>query len=99
MEMNGDPAILINAFEVPSGADEAFIQGWERARDFLSRQPGFVSTALHQSLAPDADFRFVNIARWDSAEAFRAALAQPGFRELGRMPFPSHPTLYREVRQ
>lgn len=47
------------------------------------QQPGFGSTTLHQALAPDADFRFVNVARWESAEAFRAAVAQTGFKEAG----------------
>jgi heme-degrading monooxygenase HmoA len=99
MDEQTDSVILINAFEVPAGEDDNFIRGWERARDFLRRQPGFVSTALHQSLAPDADFRFVNVAHWESAEAFRAAMAQSGFRESGAMPYQFHPALYRVVRQ
>ena len=76
MQAQADPLVLINAFEVPPGADDDFLQGWERARDFLSTQPGYVSTALHQSLSPTADFRFVNVGRWRSAEEFRAATGQ-----------------------
>jgi hypothetical protein len=34
--MNPEPVVLINAFEVPEGEDEAFLDGWERQREFLS---------------------------------------------------------------
>jgi hypothetical protein len=44
--MNSDPAVLINAFEVPDGADEAFLQAWESARAFLRTQPGYLSARL-----------------------------------------------------
>jgi heme oxygenase (mycobilin-producing) len=96
MDGNGGPVVLINLFEVPEGADEAFIAAWERARDFLAAQDGYRSTELHQSLGPDAEFRFVNVAEWASAGAFQAATGQPDFP--GReMPFPAHPGLYQVV--
>jgi heme oxygenase (mycobilin-producing) len=89
---------LINPFEVPSDADEAFIAGWEQARDFLASKDGYRATALHQALRPDADFRFVNVASVDSPEVWRTAVSDPGFP--GRnMPFPSHPALYEVVRE
>jgi heme-degrading monooxygenase HmoA len=96
MDGNGGPVVLINLFEVPAGAEEGFVAAWERARDFLQGQDGYRSTELHQSLGPDAEFRFVNVAEWASPAAFRAATAQPDFP--GRdMPFPAHPGLYQVV--
>ena len=90
MDASNDPAVLINLFEVPAGADEGFIGAWEQARDFLAAQPGYRSTALHRSLGPAAEFRFVNVAEWASAAAFQAATTHPAFP--GRdMPFPAHP--------
>ncbi len=72
--MTDETAItLINPFEVPADKLDATILMWEQARDFLQQQPGYISTALHQSLASDAQFRLINIAKWDSAEAFKAA--------------------------
>ena len=65
---------LINVFEVPKGAIDAAIEAWTKGRDFLQTQPGYVSTALHKSIAPDAKFALVNIAIWDSPEAFQAAM-------------------------
>ena len=89
---------LINAFEVPAEADEAFVAGWERARDFLAGRDGFSATALHRALRPDADFRWVNVARVESADAWRRAIADPGFPG-GRMPFDAHPALYEVVHE
>jgi heme-degrading monooxygenase HmoA len=68
--MNGEPVVLINALEVPDGQDEAFLQAWGRTRAFLATQEGYLSTRLHRSLSPGADFRFVNVARWRSPQAF-----------------------------
>ncbi len=68
-----DPVVLINTFVVPEGSDEAAIRFWEQARDFLKEQPGYISTQLHQSLQPDATFLLVNVAVWESPEAFQTA--------------------------
>jgi heme-degrading monooxygenase HmoA len=96
MDGNTGPVVLINLFQVPTGADEQFIAGWERARDFLADQDGYHSTELHQSLGADAEFRFVNVAEWASPVAFQTATAQADFP--GRdMPFPAHPGLYQVV--
>jgi heme-degrading monooxygenase HmoA len=97
-ELDGDGVVLINAFEVPPDADEPFVAGWNRARELLAAQSGYLGTRLHRSLGP-ADFRFVNIARWSTPQAFAAAVGQPGFREAaGAMPFASHPALYEVIR-
>jgi len=42
-----EPLTLINAFEVPDGDAEQFIAAWEKTRDYLETQPGYVDTALH----------------------------------------------------
>jgi heme-degrading monooxygenase HmoA len=95
-----EPVVLINAFEVPAADAETFITAWEKARDYLRTQPGYIDTVLHQALTPDAEFQFVNVARWRTAEDFMAATRSPGFREsasglAGSRP---HPALYRSVR-
>ena len=92
------PVTLINAFEVPPEADEAFIAGWQRARDFLATRDGFSTTALHRALREDTALRFVNVARVDSPEVWQRAISDPGFPG-GRMPFTAHPSLYEVVRE
>jgi heme-degrading monooxygenase HmoA len=95
-----EPLVLINAFEVPADEAGQFIAAWEKTRDYLQSQPGYVDTELHQAVTPGADFPFVNVARWESAEAFRTATQSPGFREsaAGLAGYRPHPALYRIVR-
>jgi heme-degrading monooxygenase HmoA len=95
-----EPVVLINAFEVPADQAEHFIAAWEETREFLRSQPGYIETALHQALTPDADFLFVNIARWETPEAFGAAIGSAGMRaaSAGLAGYKPHPSLYRIVR-
>ncbi len=66
---------LINVFEVPEGAIDRTIEMWRKSRDFLQTQPGYVSTALHQSIGQGAKFALINVAIWESAKDFQAASA------------------------
>lgn len=93
-------AVLINIFEVPDDRDDEFLAGWEEGKRFMEQQRGYVSTALHRSLEPQARFRYVNVAVWESADDFFAALNHPDFvayRE--RTPFVHYPSVYTVVGQ
>jgi heme-degrading monooxygenase HmoA len=96
-----EPVVLINAFEVPPDHDEQFVREWELARDFLATQPGYIETALHRSLAPNADFRYINVARWRTPADFQSAIQSDGFRKLWNESgqFPNHPALYQVIRR
>jgi heme oxygenase (mycobilin-producing) len=96
--MTTEPVVLINAFEVPEGDDEAFLESWEQARAYLSTQDGYLATRLHRSLSPSADFRYVNVALWESAQAFQAATSTPAFTNA-QLPYRFHASLYEVVRQ
>jgi heme-degrading monooxygenase HmoA len=62
--------------------------------------PNYLGTRLHQSLSPDAAFRFVNVAPWESPQAFQAAIQDPGFREAAAaIQHRAHPSLYQVVRR
>ena len=65
--------VLINTFSVPTGKESAALASWQKARDFLQTQPGYLGTRLHQNLAPNGTYHLVNVARWQSAEDFKAA--------------------------
>ena len=95
-----EPLVLINAFEVAAAEAEKFIAAWEQSRDYRRSQPGYVDTALHQAVKPTADFQFVNVGRWQSAQEFLAATQSPGFRQAaaGLADYRPHPGLYRVVR-
>lgn len=62
-------------------------------------QPGHLDTALHQAVTPDADFQFVNVAQWATAEDFMRAIQSPEFRPAaaGLAGYRSHPSLYKIV--
>lgn len=91
--------ILINPFEVPEGTgDDDFLRGWQRAADYMREQPGFVSTRLHRALAPNARFRFINVAEWASPQDFEAAVSSEQFREIATGGPPGSPALYEVVR-
>ena len=77
-----------------------FIAASEKTRDYLATQPGYLDTALHQAVMPGADFQFVNIAHWQTAEDFRAAIQSPGFLEsaAGLAGYRPHAGLYQVVR-
>ena len=92
------PVTLMNKFVVPPERDEAFVALWTEASTYFRARPGFVSLRLHRAVAPDAEYRFVNVASWATLEDFRAAhdtdecralIGQEAWRE-----FPSNPTLY-----
>ena len=92
--------VLINPFEVPSDVTDAdFLTDWDRAADYMSRQQGFVGTKLHRALRPDARFRFINVAEWESAADFQTAIATDEFRELARGGVPGSPALYEVARE
>lgn len=92
---------LINPFEVPKGKEEAALKMWEKAAEFMKKQPGFVSTRLHRALSPEARFHLINVAEWESAENFQAAINSAEFKKLteGAMEdFPHYPALYEVIR-
>lgn len=64
---------LINVFNVPAGKEAESLKFWEEGAKFMRRQPGYISTALHQAILPDAKFVLINIAKWESVEAFKNA--------------------------
>lgn len=69
------PVTLINPFTVPKDKLDEAIISWERARDFLKQQPGYISTKLHQSISPDAQYLLINVAEWETSDDFKAAIA------------------------
>ena len=72
---------VINSFEVPAGREDDFLRLWKKVIAYLKAKPGYLSHKLHRSIAPDAPFRFVNVAEWASMAQFEGA-HDAGFRKL-----------------
>ena len=91
-------SILINSFEVPQGQEEEFLRHWHAAAAQMRDAAGLISMRLHQSLDPQAKFRFINVAEWESPEHFQAAIRTEAFQEItGKMPFAAYPALYQVI--
>jgi heme-degrading monooxygenase HmoA len=92
----------MNRFQVPVGRDQEFFSLWQQVNNYMSCKKGYIGHKLHRSLAPDAQYRFVNVAQWASQEDFNAA-HDDGFRALVVQPAwrasPSSPALYEVVHQ
>ena len=74
----GGSVVLINTFVVSSADTEALLAAWSADAEVMKRQPGFLSTQLHQGIAGSGVF--LNYAVWESVGQFRAAFANPEFR-------------------
>jgi heme-degrading monooxygenase HmoA len=87
--------LRIDVFEVPD-AGERLVAAWERARDVLARQQGWIGRRLYRSVAP-AEFAFVDVTRWSSPLMFARASERPEFRDATATPYRSHAALYTVV--
>ncbi|WP_425302727.1 antibiotic biosynthesis monooxygenase family protein [Nocardia wallacei] len=57
-------------------------RGTRRTRaELMSAAPGFRDNRLHRAVDPDTRFQLVNIAHWDSPEAWDAARSNPRFQQ------------------
>lgn len=99
-----DAVTLINTVEIPADQIDAFMASWAKRANVMSTLPGFRDYTLHRALLPDSRFQLVNVAHWDSPEAFEAAMTNPEFASLRQaahqeMGFDvtADPALYRVV--
>lgn len=70
--------VLINLFNVASEEVDALVEAWTSDALFMKKQPGFISTQLHQGIGGSSTF--LNYAVWESTEAFKAAFTSPEFQ-------------------
>ena len=74
---NLSPVILINLFTVDPVDVDALLKAWEHDANWMKRQPGYISTQLHQGIAGSCVF--LNYAVWESVAHFRVAFTHPEF--------------------
>lgn len=67
------PVTLINVFNVPEDQQDAFLAHWKQTTEVFRKKPGFIETHLHRNTGVgNQTFQFINIAKWQSAEAWRS---------------------------
>jgi heme-degrading monooxygenase HmoA len=69
----------VNLLRVDETEIPALLKAWEDDANWMKRQPGFISTQLHQGVAGSTVF--MNYAVWESVIHFRAAFNRPKFKE------------------
>ena len=72
------PVILVNTFHVAPEDVDALVDAWAVDAAYLKTKPGFISTQLHRGVAGSSTF--LNMAVWETVEAFRAAFSDPKFQ-------------------
>ena len=72
------PVVLANIFHVEAEDIPALLKAWENDANWMKKQPGYISTQLHQAIAGSAVF--MNYAVWESVAHFRAAFNHPEFK-------------------
>ncbi|MEV6386515.1 antibiotic biosynthesis monooxygenase family protein [Nocardia xishanensis] len=77
----GPGITFVDAFELPADRIEEFLPHWLGRAELISKAPGFRDNRLHRAVDADTRFQLVDIAHWDSAEAWRAATGDPSFQQ------------------
>ena len=78
LQTDQSPVILVNVLRVAEEDIPAMMKAWTQDGEWMKRQPGFISTQLHQGIAGSTVF--LNYAVWESVAHYRAAFNQPDFR-------------------
>ena len=88
---------LINPFYITSVDEVAFVESWKQTAAVFATKCGYLNTQLHRSIDPRARFRFVNVAHWESTEAWSEAMKAFPPREGGTPGVEANPALYTYV--
>ncbi len=65
------PVTLLNVFIVPEGKEEEFLTEWQKTAAHFSHTKGFLEAHLHRNTGKgNTTFSFINIAKWESPEAW-----------------------------
>jgi heme-degrading monooxygenase HmoA len=92
------PVQLINPFVVPADKEEEFLQAWEETTQVFSANPGFIETYLHKNVGVgDGTFQYINVATWESAEAWNSTHGDYKPREESIPGVEHHPGIFEEV--
>ncbi|WP_149086578.1 antibiotic biosynthesis monooxygenase family protein [Pseudomonas prosekii] len=92
------PVTLINVFNVPAEKEEEFLLHWKQTTDVFRRKKGFVETHLHRNTGVgNQTFQFVNIAKWESAEAWRSIHDEYQPSEYTLAGVKGHPAIFESV--
>ena len=79
LQADQSPVVLVNIFQVSEADIPSLLKAWTDDASWMKRQPGFISTQLHQGIAGSTVL--MNYAVWESVAHFRAAFNHPEFKQ------------------
>jgi heme-degrading monooxygenase HmoA len=89
---------LLNVFIVPEELEEEFLTNWKKSCHVFSHTPGFIETHLHRNTGVgNGTFRFINIARWESADAWHSSHAAHPPTEYAIPGVKGHPAIFESI--
>ena len=98
LDTEASPVILVNMFQVAEAEIPALLKAWEKDANWLKRQPGYISTQLHQAIGGST--LLFNYAVWESVAHFSAAFNHADFKSTLEQ-YPSStiasPHLFRRI--
>jgi heme-degrading monooxygenase HmoA len=78
LEGEQSPVVLVNIFRVSEEDAPMLLDAWASDAAWMKRQPGFISTQLHQGIGGSTVL--MNYAVWESVAHFREAFNHPEFK-------------------
>lgn len=93
--------MVINPIEIPKGKEAQALAIWDTYAAYFRKQPGYIGTKLHRSVDPKAKFHLINVAEWESGEAFMKALTSDEIKKIGEgfpKDMPHYPSMYQIIR-
>lgn len=72
------PITAIVHFEVPADNIDQFLSFWLKTKVEMTKQPGIIGGVFHRCIDPDGPFQFINVVRWQSAEALESGVQATG---------------------
>lgn len=85
MTTSADESVtFINVFEIAREDLEGFKAGWRELAGIMAAAPGFRGAKLHEAVSGETRFQLVNVAHWDSEQAWRDAAANPDMQAAAR---------------
>lgn len=89
---------LLNVFIVPRESEAEFLRNWRETTEYFKRHPGFIETHLHRNTGVgNQSFRFINIATWASAEAWRSTHDEYSPGEYRVAGVQGHPAIFESI--
>jgi len=64
------PFDFINLLEVPEDEMDQFVTDWKRRSAVMGQEAGFISADLEKSLLKDHKYQIINVAHWQSYNAW-----------------------------